>query len=94
MRWCARADALFNSAGMHLLHVQQGHRKLVITVETDAEVTSCRSCGVVARPGMAGAGSRRRTRRVSPVAVLIVWLKRVWGCAEPGCAAGTWSGDP
>ncbi len=30
-RWCARADAMFNSDGMHVLDVQRGHRKLVMT---------------------------------------------------------------
>ena len=46
-RWCARADAMFNSDGMHVLDVQRGHRKLVITVESDANVTGCPICGVV-----------------------------------------------
>ena len=38
---------MFNSDGMHVLDVQQDHRKLVITVETDADLTGCPSCGVV-----------------------------------------------
>jgi len=46
---------MFNSAGMHVVDVQSGHRKLVITVETDAEQTGCRVCGVVA----IGHGRRR-----------------------------------
>jgi hypothetical protein len=25
------------------------------------------------------------------VSVLIIWLKRVWRCAEPDCPTGTWS---
>ncbi len=76
-RWCARADAMFNSDGMHVLDVRRGHRRLVITVETDAEVTGCRGCGVVAT----GHGRRRITAADAPcvgVPVLIVWLKRIW----------------
>jgi transposase len=81
---------MFNADGMHVLEVQRGHRKLVITVETDAEVTGCRRCGVVA----VGHGRRRVTAADAPcfgVPVLIVWLKRVWRCAESGCPTGTWS---
>ncbi len=81
---------MFNSAGMHVLDVQRGHRKLVITVETDAGVTGCRSCGVVAT----GHGRRRVGAADAPcfgVAVLIIWLKRIWRCDEPDCVIGTWS---
>jgi transposase len=63
---------------------------LVITVETDAEVTGCPSCGVVA----IGHGRRRVDAADAPcfgVAVLIVWLKRIWRCAEPDCPQLTWS---
>jgi transposase len=81
---------MFNSDGMHVLDVRRGHRKLVITVETDAEVTGCRRCGVLAT----GHGRRRVTAADAPcfgVSVLIVWLKRIWRCDEPDCQAGTWS---
>ena len=53
--WCARADAMLNSDGMHVLDVQRGHRTFVITVETDADLTGCPVCGVVA----IGHGRRR-----------------------------------
>ncbi len=89
-RWCARADALFNAEGMHVLDVQRGHRKLVITVESDADTTGCRGCGVVA----IGHGRRRVQAADAPcfgMPVLIVWLKRVWRCAEADCPIGTWS---
>ena len=37
------------SADMHVLDVARGHRnQLVVTVETDADVGGCPSCGVVA----------------------------------------------
>ncbi len=89
-RWCVRADAMFNRDGMHVLDVRRGHHKLVITVETDAEVAGCPRCGVVAT----GHGRRRVPAADAPcfgVSVLIIWLKRLWRCAEAGCPAGTWS---
>jgi transposase len=81
---------MFNSDGMHVLDVQRGHGKVVITVETDADVTGCPSCGVVA----VGHGRRRVTAADAPCfgrPVLLVWLKRVWRCAEPGCPQLTWT---
>lgn len=81
---------MFNRDGMHVLDVQQGDRRLVITVETDAEVTGCASCGVVAT----GHGRRVVEAADAPcfgVPVLIVWLKRIWRCAEPDCPQLTWS---
>lgn len=81
---------MFNSDGMHVLDVQRGHRKLVITVETDADVTGCPVCGVLP----VGHGRRRVRAADAPcfgVPVLIVWLKRVWRCGEAGCPQLTWS---
>ena len=58
-RWCARADALFDVAGMHLLDVDRDDRgRLLLTVETDQAAMGCRSCGVVA------VGHGRREHRV------------------------------
>jgi transposase len=81
---------MFNSDGMHVLEVRQGHCRLVITVETDADVTGCPSCGMLA----VGHGRRRVEAADAPcfgLPVLIVWLKRVWRCGEPDCAQTTWS---
>ncbi|PZS30435.1 MAG: ISL3 family transposase [Pseudonocardiales bacterium] len=75
---------------MHVLDVQSGHRKLVITVETEAAVTGCPSCGDVAT----GHGRRRVRAADAPcfgVAVLLIWLKRVWRCVETDCPQLTWS---
>jgi transposase len=47
-RWCARADALLDVAGMHLLAVAHDEGRLVLTVETGQAVTGCATCGVVA----------------------------------------------
>jgi transposase len=81
---------MFNCDGMHVLDARHGHRKLVITVETEAEATGCPGCGVLAT----GHGRRKVTAADAPcfgVSVLIIWLKRVWRCAEPDCSTGTWS---
>jgi len=81
---------MFNSDGMHVLDVRRGHRKLVITVETASEATGCRSCGVVAT----GHGRRPVRAADAPcfgLPVLIIWLKRIWRCAEADCPIDTWS---
>jgi phage terminase large subunit-like protein len=72
---------MFNSDGMHVLDVQRRHRRLVITVETDADATGCPDCGVLA----VGHGRRRVTAADAPcfgTPVRVVWLKRVWRCAR------------
>ena len=85
-RWCARADAMFNADGMHVIGVQRGHRKLVITVETDADATGCPRCGVVAT----GHGRRRGvTAAEAPcfgVPILLVWPNCVWRCGDADCS--------
>jgi transposase len=81
---------MFNADGMHVLDVRRGHRKLVITVETDAGATGCPRCGVLAT----GHGRRRATTSDAPcfgVPVQVIWLKRVWRCDEPDCSMLTWS---
>ena len=45
---CARTDALFNLAGVHVLDVACRDDRLLLTVETDATVAGCPGCGVVA----------------------------------------------
>ncbi len=75
---------------MHVLDVQRGHRKLVITVETDSDVVGCPACGVLA----AGHGRRRVMAADAPcfgLPVLIIWLKRIWRCEQPLCISETWS---
>ena len=90
-RWCARADALFDITGMHVLSVVRDDRdRLVLTVETDADVGGCPSCGVVA----VGHGRRVHTAADAPAfgAVTVVrWRKRIWRCAEPACPVVTFS---
>ena len=84
-RWCARADAMFNSDGMHVLDVQQGHRKLVITVESEVRYDRLSVVRGCAGRDMAGDESRPLTRRASGCRVMIVWLKRIWRCVERDC---------
>jgi hypothetical protein len=54
VRWCARADAIFDVPGMHVLDVE-GDRdgRLIATVESDQVETGCPSCGAM-RPAWAG----------------------------------------
>ena len=76
--WCARCDALFDAAGMHVLEVSRDERgRLVITVETDASLAGCPRCGVVA----IGHGRRVHTVADAPAfgsPVVVVWRKRIW----------------
>jgi transposase len=81
---------MFNAAGLHVLDVRHDGQRLVVSVETDADRTGCTDCGVVATAH----GRRRVTAADAPcfgTPVRVVWLKRVWRCADPACPAGTWS---
>jgi hypothetical protein len=55
VRWCARADALFDVAGTHVLGVARDGGRLVLTVESEQSVVGCPGCGVIA----VGHGQRR-----------------------------------
>ena len=91
VRWCARADALFDVPGMHVLDVAvDGRGRLVLTVETDRTVAGCPSCGVVA------VGHGRRVHRVHDApcfaaSTVLMWRKRNWRCREPACPTVTFS---
>jgi zinc-finger of transposase IS204/IS1001/IS1096/IS1165 len=93
--WSGRALVCAGRCDVQLgRHARAGRaawsRKLVITVETEAEAPGCPGCGVVAT----GHGRGKVTAADAPcfgVSVLIIWLKRVWRCAEPDCSTGTWS---
>ncbi len=90
VRWCARADALFDVAGMHVLHVVREPERLVLTVESEADVGGCPTCGVVA------VGHGRREHRVHDapcctVPTVVVWRKRIWRCVERDCPQLTFS---
>lgn len=95
MPWCARADALFGVPGMHVLDVSDeplgaGRRRLVLTVETDADVVGCPRCGVLA----VGHGRRAHRAADAPcfgVPATVVWRKRIWRCPDPDCPGDTFS---
>jgi transposase len=69
---------------MHVLTVQRQSDRVVLTIESDADVGGCPRCGVVA----VGHGRRRRTVADAPcfgIPVRLVWLARLWRCREPAC---------
>jgi hypothetical protein len=75
--------------GLHVIAVERdGSDRLVVTVESEAEVMGCRSCGVIAH----GHG-RVDVRLVDAPAfghpVRIIWRKRRWLCREPVCEVGS-----
>jgi transposase len=90
-RWCARADAIFDVPGMHVLDVEVGdQQRLVLTIESGQLEAACPRCGVMA------VGHGRRVRILHDVpcfgrVTLIRWLVRIWRCREPQCATGTFS---
>jgi transposase len=89
-RWCARADALFQIADMHVLDVARDGERLVLTVETEQTIAGCPTCGVVA------VGHGRREHRVGDAPcfatpTMVRWRKRIWRCLEPACSTTTFS---
>jgi transposase len=84
------ATAMLGLPGFVLLAVSEVDGELEQAVETAADPEFCRSCGVAAV-----LHGRRPVRvRDLPVAgrpVTLIWVKRVWRCAEPACVARTWT---
>ena len=87
-RWCARADAIFDVAGMHVLDVEDDRDgRLIVTVESDQVETGCTSFGAI----VASHGRRSRMRHDAALpgadhdgAV----AERMWRCREPACSVG------
>jgi transposase len=90
-RWCARADAIFDVPGMHVLDVRLDDReRLVLTVESDQTEHGCPACGALA----VGHGRRVHLVHDAPCfgrVALVRWLKRVWRCRESACPTTTFS---
>ena len=88
--WCARADALFNVPGLHVLEVDHDDGRVVVTVESDQTLTGCPVCGVVA-VAHGRRGHRVHDAPVFATSVVLVWRKRIWRCPDAGCAVRTFS---
>ena len=89
------ATAMLGLPGFVLLAVSEVDGELEQAVETTAVEEFCRGCGVQAVPH----GRRPVRVRDLPVAgrpVTLIWVKRIWRCAEPRCARRTWTetGEP
>jgi transposase len=84
------AAAMLGLAGFVVLAAGEAAGELELLVETTARRAGCPRCGVVAVPH----GRRPHLVRDIPAsgrAVLLVWNKRIWRCAEPACGQRTWT---
>jgi transposase len=91
VRWCARADAIFDVPDMHVLDVGiDDQQRLVLTVESGQLEAACPACGVMA----VGHGRRLRVLHDAPCfarVTLLRWLVRIWRCRELLCPTTTFS---
>ena len=91
VRWCARADAIFDVPDMHVLDVEIDDRqRLVLTIESGQLEAGCPACGVMA----VGHGRRVRILHDAPCfgrVTILRWLVRIWRCREPLCRTTTFS---
>jgi transposase len=91
VRWCARADAIFDVPDMHVLTVEiDNQHRLVLTVESGQLEAACRACGVMA----VGHGRRVRILHDAPCfgrVTVLRWLVRMWRCRETLCPTTTFT---
>lgn len=84
------AAAMLGLPGFVVLAAGEASGELELLVETTPRQAGCPGCGVVAVPH----GRRPHLVRDIPSAgrpVLLVWVKRIWRCAEPVCGRRTWT---
>jgi transposase len=91
VRWCARADAIFDVPDMHVLTVEiDNQHRLVLTIESGQLEAACPACGVMA----VGHGRRVRILHDAPClgrVTILRWLVRMWRCREPLCPTTTFT---
>lgn len=88
--YCDRCDVLVGLDRFHVIEVAELAGRVRVAVESPAELTGCRACGVVAESHgrrdvvlVDVPGFGRPTR--------LVWRKRTWRCREPACPARSWT---
>ncbi|XAS69591.1 transposase family protein [Micrococcaceae bacterium Sec5.7] len=88
---CDLADAMFNIDGIHISAAVAGSGDtLLLDVESDATITGCPDCGVVA----IGHGRRRVQLHDIPCfgrPVRLVRAKRTWRCPDADCPRSTFT---
>jgi transposase len=83
-------EVLLGLDGFRVLDAVETPDELVLTIETDAELVGCASCGVRAE------AHDRMPVEIRDLACFgrparLVWRKRRWRCVEPACDAKTWT---
>ncbi|PZM88926.1 MAG: hypothetical protein DIU79_16145 [Actinobacteria bacterium] len=83
-------EAVLDLPGFRVLTAGEYGGELEVLVETTATVVHCGRCG-----RRAAAHARRehllRDVPVSGRSAVLVWVKRVWRCRNPGCPTVTWT---
>jgi transposase IS204/IS1001/IS1096/IS1165 family protein len=76
--------------GLRVLEVVESTVDVIVTVETTADFTGCRRCGVLAE------AQDRRPVHIRDLPCFggparLVWIKRRWRCPDADCDARTWT---